>query len=132
MLRVVVENRQYPVTLDDLHRIFSKFGYVKKIITFTKNGKKKCCCKSSDRFPIMIYEFRLFRRFLVTFGHSLTYHSTITLFNFERAESEKNHAPLSCFFQYAAECFSGTCAQCVIISVTLTALLQLKSVSLKF
>ena len=46
VLRVVVENRQYPVTLDDLHRIFSKFGYVKKIITFTKNGKKHRWCES--------------------------------------------------------------------------------------
>lgn len=39
VLRVVIENMIYPVTLDVLNTIFSKFGVVLKIITFTKNSK---------------------------------------------------------------------------------------------
>ena len=39
VLRVVVENMQYEVTLDVFYAIFSKFGEVLKIITFTKNRK---------------------------------------------------------------------------------------------
>uniref|UniRef100_A0A8B9NL77 RRM domain-containing protein n=1 Tax=Accipiter nisus TaxID=211598 RepID=A0A8B9NL77_9AVES len=38
VLRVIVENLFYPVTLDVLCQIFSKFGSVLKIITFTKNS----------------------------------------------------------------------------------------------
>uniref|UniRef100_A0A8C2HHK8 Polypyrimidine tract-binding protein 1 n=1 Tax=Cyprinus carpio TaxID=7962 RepID=A0A8C2HHK8_CYPCA len=39
VLRVIVENLFYPVTLDVLHQIFSKFGTVLKVITFTKNNQ---------------------------------------------------------------------------------------------
>ncbi|NXP09408.1 PTBP1 protein, partial [Thinocorus orbignyianus] len=39
VLRIIVENLFYPVTLDVLHQIFSKFGAVLKIITFTKNNQ---------------------------------------------------------------------------------------------
>ncbi|KAK2109232.1 Polypyrimidine tract-binding protein 1 [Saguinus oedipus] len=39
LLRIIVENLFYPVTLDVLHQIFSKFGTVLKIITFTKNNR---------------------------------------------------------------------------------------------
>ncbi|TKC40845.1 hypothetical protein EI555_007871 [Monodon monoceros] len=39
VLRIIVENLFYPVTLDVLHQIFSKFGTVLKIITFTKNSQ---------------------------------------------------------------------------------------------
>uniref|UniRef100_A0A8C6CEE3 RRM domain-containing protein n=1 Tax=Moschus moschiferus TaxID=68415 RepID=A0A8C6CEE3_MOSMO len=38
VLSIIVENLFYPVTLDVLHQIFSKFGTVLKIITFTKNN----------------------------------------------------------------------------------------------
>jgi len=38
ILLVVIENLVYPVTLDVIHQIFSKFGNVLKIITFTKNN----------------------------------------------------------------------------------------------
>ena len=41
VLRVVVENMVYNVTLDVFYQIFSKFGQVLKIITFTKNSKFK-------------------------------------------------------------------------------------------
>lgn len=39
VLRLIVENLFYPVTLEVLHQIFSKFGTVLKIITFTKNNQ---------------------------------------------------------------------------------------------
>ncbi|NXN32663.1 PTBP3 protein, partial [Nycticryphes semicollaris] len=39
VLRIIVENLFYPVTLEMLYQIFSKFGVVLKIVTFTKNNK---------------------------------------------------------------------------------------------
>lgn len=39
VLRAVVSNVIYPVNVDTFHQIFSKFGVVLKIITFTKNDK---------------------------------------------------------------------------------------------
>ncbi|XP_036832455.1 polypyrimidine tract-binding protein 3-like isoform X2 [Oncorhynchus mykiss] len=39
VLRIIVENLFYPVSLEVLHQIFSKFGTVLKIITFTKNNQ---------------------------------------------------------------------------------------------
>ncbi|NXG50494.1 PTBP3 protein, partial [Psilopogon haemacephalus] len=39
VLRVVLENPFYPITLELLHQLFSKFGTVLKIITFNKNNK---------------------------------------------------------------------------------------------
>ncbi|CAF4202754.1 unnamed protein product, partial [Rotaria magnacalcarata] len=37
VLRVSIINLLYPVTIDVLHQIFSRFGTVLKIITFTKH-----------------------------------------------------------------------------------------------
>ncbi|GCB60695.1 hypothetical protein scyTo_0012787 [Scyliorhinus torazame] len=39
VLRIIVENLFYPVTLEVLHQIFNKYGTVLKIITFTKNNQ---------------------------------------------------------------------------------------------
>ncbi|KAM7368494.1 hypothetical protein PAMP_012834 [Pampus punctatissimus] len=39
VLRIIVENLFYPVTLEVLQQIFSKFGSVLKIITFTRNSQ---------------------------------------------------------------------------------------------
>ena len=39
VLLVTVENMLYPVTLRDLHTVFSKCGTVLKIVTFTKNSE---------------------------------------------------------------------------------------------
>ncbi|XP_032297249.1 polypyrimidine tract-binding protein 3 isoform X2 [Coturnix japonica] len=39
VLRIIVENAYYPVTLDVLHQIFCKFGFVLKIVTFTRNNQ---------------------------------------------------------------------------------------------
>lgn len=38
VLRVIVEHMVYPVTLDVIYQIFSRFGKVLKIVTFTKNN----------------------------------------------------------------------------------------------
>ena len=38
ILRVHIKQMIYPVTLDSLHTIFSRFGNVLKIITFTKSN----------------------------------------------------------------------------------------------
>ncbi|XP_055012022.1 polypyrimidine tract-binding protein 1 isoform X2 [Boleophthalmus pectinirostris] len=48
VLRVIVENLFYPVTLDVLHQIFSKFGSVLKIITFTKNNQFQALIQYAD------------------------------------------------------------------------------------
>ncbi|KAG7321521.1 hypothetical protein KOW79_014379 [Hemibagrus wyckioides] len=48
VLRVIVENLFYPVTLEVLHQIFSKFGTVLKIITFTKNNQFQALVQYSD------------------------------------------------------------------------------------
>ncbi|NXN12372.1 PTBP3 protein, partial [Indicator maculatus] len=39
VLRVIVENPFYPITLEMLYQIFSRFGSVLKIIIFSKNNK---------------------------------------------------------------------------------------------
>uniref|UniRef100_A0A1B6CIA1 RRM domain-containing protein n=1 Tax=Clastoptera arizonana TaxID=38151 RepID=A0A1B6CIA1_9HEMI len=38
VLRVIIEHMMYPITLDVLYQIFSRFGKVLKIVTFTKNN----------------------------------------------------------------------------------------------
>ncbi|XP_051957377.1 polypyrimidine tract-binding protein 1b [Xyrauchen texanus] len=48
VLRVIVENLFYPVTLDVLHQIFSKFGTVLKLITFTKNNQFQTLLQFAD------------------------------------------------------------------------------------
>jgi hnRNP-L/PTB/hephaestus splicing factor len=37
VLRIIIENMIYPITLDVLHQIFSKYGSVLRIVTFSKN-----------------------------------------------------------------------------------------------
>ncbi|NXN57857.1 PTBP3 protein, partial [Rynchops niger] len=48
VLRVIVENLFYPVTLETLHQIFSRFGFVMKIITFTKNNQFQALLQYAD------------------------------------------------------------------------------------
>ncbi|XP_030582762.1 polypyrimidine tract-binding protein 1-like isoform X4 [Archocentrus centrarchus] len=48
VLRVVVENLVYPVTLDALCQIFSKFGTVLRIIIFTKNNQFQALLQYPD------------------------------------------------------------------------------------
>lgn len=51
VLRATILNMIYPVTLDVLHQIFSKFGNVLKIITFNKNDKFQVLIQMKD--PMM-------------------------------------------------------------------------------
>ncbi|XP_077981217.1 polypyrimidine tract-binding protein 1-like isoform X9 [Glandiceps talaboti] len=48
VLRVIIENLIYPVTVDIIHQIFSKFGAVLKIITFTKNNNFQTLIQFAD------------------------------------------------------------------------------------
>uniref|UniRef100_A0A8C7Y3V8 Polypyrimidine tract binding protein 2b n=1 Tax=Oryzias sinensis TaxID=183150 RepID=A0A8C7Y3V8_9TELE len=48
VLRIIIDNMFYPVTLDVLQQIFSKFGTVMKIITFTKNNQFQALLQYSD------------------------------------------------------------------------------------
>ncbi|CAK8676224.1 unnamed protein product [Clavelina lepadiformis] len=48
VLRAVVENMLYPITLDVLHTIFSRFGVVLKIITFNKNNQFQALIQLGD------------------------------------------------------------------------------------
>ncbi|NXE82856.1 PTBP3 protein, partial [Cochlearius cochlearius] len=48
VLRVIVENLFYSVTLEVLYQIFSKFGLVLKIITFTKNNQFQALLQYAD------------------------------------------------------------------------------------
>ncbi|XP_074473783.1 polypyrimidine tract-binding protein 3-like isoform X1 [Sebastes fasciatus] len=48
VLRIIVENLFYPVTLEVLQQIFSKFGSVLKIITFTRNNQFQALLQFSE------------------------------------------------------------------------------------
>ncbi|KAH9499924.1 Polypyrimidine tract-binding protein 3 [Bulinus truncatus] len=48
ILRVIVDNVLYPVTLEVLHQLFSRFGKILKIITFTKNNTFQALIQFSD------------------------------------------------------------------------------------
>lgn len=58
VLRVVVENMTYPTTLEVLTHLFSQFGNVLKVITFTKNSECALHCTFatvfSDQFQALI------------------------------------------------------------------------------
>ncbi|CAG2122638.1 unnamed protein product, partial [Medioppia subpectinata] len=48
VLRVIVENLMYSVTLEVLHSVFSRAGKVAKIVTFTKNGSFQALIQFMD------------------------------------------------------------------------------------
>ncbi|NXM00246.1 PTBP3 protein, partial [Tyrannus savana] len=48
VLRIVVENVFYTITLEMLYQIFSKFGYVLKIIMFIKNNQFQALLQYAD------------------------------------------------------------------------------------
>ncbi|NWU23525.1 PTBP3 protein, partial [Dyaphorophyia castanea] len=48
VLRIVVENVFYPITLDILYQIFSKFGFVLKIVMFHKNNQYQALLQYAD------------------------------------------------------------------------------------
>ncbi|XP_072215646.1 polypyrimidine tract-binding protein 3 isoform X2 [Excalfactoria chinensis] len=53
VLRIVVENVFYPVTLEVLYQIFSKFGSVLKIVTFVKNNQFQALIQYAE--PVNAY-----------------------------------------------------------------------------
>ncbi|XP_009982489.1 PREDICTED: polypyrimidine tract-binding protein 3-like, partial [Tauraco erythrolophus] len=53
VLRILVENLFYPVTLEVLYQIFSKFGSVLKIITFSRNDQFQALLQYAD--PMSAY-----------------------------------------------------------------------------
>ncbi|XP_067342201.1 polypyrimidine tract-binding protein 2-like isoform X4 [Channa argus] len=57
VLRIIIDNMFYPVTLDVLQQIFSKFGTVMKIITFTKNNQFQALLQFSD--PVTAQQAKL-------------------------------------------------------------------------
>ncbi|KFQ41338.1 Polypyrimidine tract-binding protein 3, partial [Nestor notabilis] len=48
VLRIIVENLHYPVTIEVLYQIFSKFGSVLRIITFTRNNQFQALLQYAD------------------------------------------------------------------------------------
>ncbi|NWS74820.1 PTBP3 protein, partial [Crotophaga sulcirostris] len=48
VLRIIVENLVFPVTVEALYQIFSRFGLVLKIITFTKNHQFQVLLQYSE------------------------------------------------------------------------------------
>uniref|UniRef100_A0AC34R3D3 RRM domain-containing protein n=1 Tax=Panagrolaimus sp. JU765 TaxID=591449 RepID=A0AC34R3D3_9BILA len=48
VLRVIIDNMIYPVTLDVLHAIFSRYGKVLRIITFNKNNTFQALVQLSE------------------------------------------------------------------------------------
>ncbi|KAJ1353560.1 hypothetical protein KIN20_010210 [Parelaphostrongylus tenuis] len=48
VLRVIIENMVYPVTLDVLHSLFSRYGKVLRIITFNKNNTFQALVQISE------------------------------------------------------------------------------------
>ncbi|NXG04422.1 PTBP3 protein, partial [Sakesphorus luctuosus] len=48
VLRIIVENVFYPITLEMLYQIFSKFGYVLKIVMFNKNDRFQALLQYAD------------------------------------------------------------------------------------
>ncbi|XGW12730.1 hypothetical protein V3C99_013412 [Haemonchus contortus] len=48
VLRVIIENMIYPVTLDVLHTLFSRYGKVLRIITFNKNNTFQALVQISE------------------------------------------------------------------------------------
>jgi hypothetical protein len=43
-----VSNMVYPVTLDTMYQVFSKFGAIVRIVTFVKNDKFQCLAQFHD------------------------------------------------------------------------------------
>ncbi|XP_062480245.1 polypyrimidine tract-binding protein 3 isoform X1 [Pezoporus occidentalis] len=48
VLRIIVENLHYPVTIEVLYQIFSRFGSVLRIVTFTRNNQFQALLQYAD------------------------------------------------------------------------------------
>ena len=90
VLRVVVENMLYPITLDTIILIFKKYGTLAKIVTFTKNNVYQVCL-----FLVKSYSFRiclLQNYYLVAIRPSYIYVFLLTIrpsFNMRTVASRK-------------------------------------------
>ncbi|XP_070511708.1 polypyrimidine tract-binding protein 2 isoform X8 [Cardiocondyla obscurior] len=59
VLRVIVEHLLYPITLDILYQIFTRFGKVLKIVTFTKNSSFQALIQYADVLSAQTAKFSL-------------------------------------------------------------------------
>lgn len=59
VLRVIVEHMIYPISLDVLYQIFTRFGKVLKIVTFTKNSSFQALIQYSDMLSAQTAKFSL-------------------------------------------------------------------------
>ncbi|XP_069128041.1 polypyrimidine tract-binding protein 3-like isoform X7 [Argopecten irradians] len=59
ILRVIVEKLLYPVDVTTLHQIFSRFGFVTKIITFTKNNTFQALIQFQDSISAKTAKYSL-------------------------------------------------------------------------
>ncbi|XP_018402187.1 PREDICTED: polypyrimidine tract-binding protein 1 isoform X1 [Cyphomyrmex costatus] len=59
VLRVIVEHLLYPITLDILYSIFTRYGKVLKIVTFTKNSSFQALIQYSDMLAAQTAKFAL-------------------------------------------------------------------------
>ncbi|XP_032451630.1 polypyrimidine tract-binding protein 1 isoform X11 [Nasonia vitripennis] len=59
VLRVIVEHQIYPISLDVLYQIFTRYGKVLKIVTFTKNGTFQALIQYADMLSAQTAKFNL-------------------------------------------------------------------------
>ncbi|XP_072758291.1 polypyrimidine tract-binding protein 2 isoform X7 [Anoplolepis gracilipes] len=59
VLRVIVEHMLYPITLDILYQIFTRFGKVLKIVTFTKNSSFQALIQYADMLSAQTAKFEV-------------------------------------------------------------------------
>ncbi|EZA59198.1 Polypyrimidine tract-binding protein, partial [Ooceraea biroi] len=59
VLRVIVEHMLYPISLDILYQIFTRFGKVLKIVTFTKNSSFQALIQYADMLSAQTAKFSL-------------------------------------------------------------------------
>ncbi|XP_043504568.1 polypyrimidine tract-binding protein 3-like [Polistes fuscatus] len=59
VLRVIVEHMIYPISLDILYQIFTRFGKVLKIVTFTKNSSFQALIQYADMVAAQTAKFSL-------------------------------------------------------------------------
>ncbi|XP_014602768.1 PREDICTED: polypyrimidine tract-binding protein 1 [Polistes canadensis] len=57
VLRVIVEHMIYPISLDILYQIFTRFGKVLKIVTFTKNSSFQALIQYADMVAAQTAKF---------------------------------------------------------------------------
>ncbi|XP_026827441.1 polypyrimidine tract-binding protein 1 isoform X16 [Ooceraea biroi] len=59
VLRVIVEHMLYPISLDILYQIFTRFGKVLKIVTFTKNSSFQALIQYADMLSAQTAKFEV-------------------------------------------------------------------------